>query len=102
MHVEVALLRQARSLRICLEHLQRKAAALLVLLAAEPWIWTLSTAKPSTDDASIDVEVVHIAALVGGRIIELLRQFPGNKQHGGQDCCAVVWFHSAARRNIRF
>ena len=46
-------------------------AIIVVLLAATFWIWTLSKAKPSTDDASIDVEVVHIAPLVGGRIIEL-------------------------------
>ena len=46
-------------------------AAVVVLLAAVVWIWTLLRAKPSTDDASIDVEVVHIAPLVGGRIIEL-------------------------------
>ena len=47
------------------------AALVLVLAAAGFWIWTLRHAKPSTDDASIDVEVVHIAPLVGGRIIEL-------------------------------
>ena len=46
-------------------------AAVVVLFAAAAWIWTLLKAKPSTDDASIDVEVVHIAPLVGGRIIEL-------------------------------
>jgi len=46
-------------------------ALVLVLAAAGFWIWTLRHAKPSTDDASIDVEVVHIAPLVGGRIIEL-------------------------------
>ena len=46
-------------------------AAVVILLAAVVWIWTLLKAKPSTDDASIDVEVVHIAPLVGGRIIEL-------------------------------
>ena len=46
-------------------------AAVVVLLAAVVWIWTLLKAKPSTDDASVDVEVVHIAPLVGGRIIEL-------------------------------
>jgi multidrug efflux system membrane fusion protein len=46
-------------------------AAVVVLVAAGVTIWTLSRAKPSTDDASIDVEVVHIAPLVGGRIIEL-------------------------------
>jgi membrane fusion protein, multidrug efflux system len=46
-------------------------AAVVVLLAAVLGVWTLFKAKPSTDDASIDVEVVHIAPLVGGRIIEL-------------------------------
>jgi membrane fusion protein, multidrug efflux system len=46
-------------------------AIVFVFLAAGLWIWTLRGAKASTDDASIDVEVVHIAPLVGGRIIEL-------------------------------
>ena len=46
-------------------------AVVVVLLAAIFWIWTLLRTKPSTDDASIDVEVVHIAPLVGGRIVEL-------------------------------
>jgi membrane fusion protein, multidrug efflux system len=46
-------------------------AIVIVLVAAGLWIWTLRGAKATTDDASIDVEVVHIAPLVGGRIIEL-------------------------------
>jgi multidrug efflux system membrane fusion protein len=46
-------------------------AAILILVAAVAWIWTLWKARPSTDDASIEVEVVHIAPLIGGRIIEL-------------------------------
>jgi len=46
-------------------------AAILILVAVVAWIWTLWKAKPSTDDASIEVEVVHIAPLVGGRIIDL-------------------------------
>jgi membrane fusion protein, multidrug efflux system len=46
-------------------------AAIVILVAAVFWIRTLLKAQPSTDDASIDVEVVHIAPLVGGRIIEL-------------------------------
>src|SRR5262249_58213126 len=46
-------------------------AAIVVLLAAVIGVWALLKAKLSTDDASIDVEVVHIAPLVGGRIIEL-------------------------------
>jgi multidrug efflux system membrane fusion protein len=46
-------------------------ALVIVLVAAALWIWTLRSAKARTDDASIEVEVVHIAPLVGGRIIEL-------------------------------
>jgi multidrug efflux system membrane fusion protein len=46
-------------------------AAVVILIAAVVWIWTLLKSQPSTDDASIDVEVVHIAPLVGGRIIDL-------------------------------
>ena len=46
-------------------------AAIVVLLAVVLGIWTFLKSKPSTDDAGIDVEVVHIAPLVGGRIIEL-------------------------------
>lgn len=51
--------------------LGKAVALLLVVAAAIFWIRTLTTAKPSTDDASIDAESVHIAPLVGGRIIEL-------------------------------
>ncbi len=46
-------------------------ALILVVLAVFFWVRTSLTAKPSTDDASIDGEVVHIAPLVGGRVIEL-------------------------------
>jgi multidrug efflux system membrane fusion protein len=46
-------------------------ALILVILAAFFWVRTSLRAKPSTDDASIDAEVVHVAPLVGGRIIEL-------------------------------
>jgi len=46
-------------------------AVIVVLIAVVIGVSTLFKAKPSTDDASIDVEVVHIAPLVGGRIIEL-------------------------------
>ena len=46
-------------------------ALLLVILAAFFWVRTSLRAEPGTDDASIDGEVVHIAPLVGGRIIEL-------------------------------
>jgi multidrug efflux system membrane fusion protein len=44
---------------------------ILVVLAVFFWVRTSLRAKPSTDDASIDGEVVHIAPLVGGRVIEL-------------------------------
>ena len=46
-------------------------ALVVVVLAAIFWIRTASIAKPSTDDAAFDAEVVHVAPLVGGRIIEL-------------------------------
>lgn len=46
-------------------------AFILVILAAFFWIRTSLSAKPGTDDATIDGEVVHVAPLVGGRIIEL-------------------------------
>ncbi len=46
--------------------------ALFVITAAIIFaVKTLSHASPSTDDASIDAEVVHVASPVGGRIIEL-------------------------------
>ncbi len=44
---------------------------LLIGLAVVFWIKTASISFLSTDDASVDAEVVHVAALVGGRIIEL-------------------------------
>jgi len=43
----------------------------LVILAAFFWCRTSLSAKPGTDDATIDGEVVHVAPLVGGRIVEL-------------------------------
>ncbi len=46
-------------------------ALILVILAVFFWIRTSLRAEPGTDDASIDGEVVHIAPLVGGRVIEL-------------------------------
>jgi multidrug efflux system membrane fusion protein len=35
------------------------------------WVWTSISVKPSTDDASIDAEIVHVASPVGGRIVQL-------------------------------
>jgi multidrug efflux system membrane fusion protein len=46
-------------------------AILLIAAAAMVWYRTAAHAKPSTDDASIDAEVIHVASEVGGRIIEL-------------------------------
>jgi multidrug efflux system membrane fusion protein len=46
-------------------------ALILIILSAYVWVRTSSRAKPSADDASIDGEVVHVAPLVGGRIVEL-------------------------------
>jgi multidrug efflux system membrane fusion protein len=46
-------------------------AGLIIAAAAGLWLRTLSGRGLTTDDASIDGEVVHVAPLVGGRIIEL-------------------------------
>ena len=46
-------------------------SVLLAGLAVGVWVRVASVAKPSTDDASIDAEVVHVASPVGGRIIQL-------------------------------
>src|ERR1700720_3184443 len=43
------------------------AIAVAVAIYVEHWI----SIHPSTDDATIDADVVHVAAAVGGRIIEL-------------------------------
>jgi len=51
--------------------IRKRNPAGAAIAAAVAWIWTLWKARPSTDDASIEVEVVHIAPLIGGRIIEL-------------------------------
>ena len=46
-------------------------ALLLIGTAVVLWTKNASMSFLSTDDASIDAEVVHVAALVGGRIVEL-------------------------------
>ncbi|MGA7386215.1 MAG: biotin/lipoyl-binding protein, partial [Methylocella sp.] len=43
------------------------AIAVAVAIYVEHWI----SIHPSTDDATIDADVVHVASVVGGRIIEL-------------------------------
>ncbi len=43
----------------------------LVALAAAVAVGVGLTAHPSTDDATIDADIVHVAAAVGGRVIEL-------------------------------
>ncbi len=43
----------------------------VIAVAAVFWLWTLYRAPMTTDDASIDSDVVHISPLVGGRVIEL-------------------------------
>ncbi|MBO9707508.1 MAG: multidrug transporter subunit MdtN [Caulobacter sp.] len=49
------------------------AVSVIVALAVAILIVSLAQARrqPSTDDATIDAEVVHVAAAVGGRIIDL-------------------------------
>ena len=52
---------------------RRFVSILIVLLGAAFALYALhqSEVRPSTSDASIDADVVHVAAAVGGRIIEL-------------------------------
>jgi multidrug efflux system membrane fusion protein len=40
-------------------------------LATGYFVYSLSAAHPSSDNASIDSEVVHIAAAVGGRVVDI-------------------------------
>jgi multidrug efflux system membrane fusion protein len=46
-------------------------AAIIVATAIGLWFWVECHSTLSTDDASIDAEVVHVASAVGGRIMEL-------------------------------
>jgi membrane fusion protein, multidrug efflux system len=46
-------------------------AIVVIGAAAVVWYMTVAHSKPSTDDASIDAEVIHAASEVGGRIVEL-------------------------------
>jgi membrane fusion protein, multidrug efflux system len=43
-------------------------ALVVVAIAASLYAWHLSVIHPSTDDATIDADIVHVAPLVGGRI----------------------------------
>jgi len=48
------------------------SAAIIAIGAAMAWyVYDRSVSRPSSDAASIDTEVVHIAAAVGGRVIEI-------------------------------
>ena len=42
-----------------------------VAVAASAYAWHQSAIHPSTDDATIDSDIVHVAAAVGGRIIKI-------------------------------
>jgi multidrug efflux system membrane fusion protein len=46
-------------------------AVVVVAIAAAVYAWRRSEAHPTTDDATIDADVVHVAAAVGGRIINI-------------------------------
>ena len=46
-------------------------AAVVVALALAVYAAHVKSAHPSSDDASIDADVVHVAAAVGGRILEI-------------------------------
>src|SRR5215470_17505675 len=51
-----------------------RAVSIAVVVAALTvgwWALNRSAAAPSTDDATIDADIVHIAASVGGRIVRL-------------------------------
>src|SRR5271165_678421 len=51
-----------------------KLISLLIVAAAVGvaiWVLNQTALFPSTDDATIDADVVHVAAAVGGRIIDL-------------------------------
>ena len=57
-----------------ISRLNRKGRALLIIAAGLGVAFLLQrnlTHHPSSDDASIDAEVIHVAAQVGGRIVEI-------------------------------
>ncbi|WP_116813434.1 multidrug transporter subunit MdtN [Steroidobacter cummioxidans] len=43
----------------------------VIAIAAGVYAWHRTVIHPSTDDATIDADIVHVAPAVGGRIIEL-------------------------------
>jgi len=47
------------------------AAVVIIALGAGAGFALHETSRPATDDSTIDADVVHVAAAVGGRIIEL-------------------------------
>ncbi|WP_374570093.1 multidrug transporter subunit MdtN [Phenylobacterium sp.] len=49
------------------------AAAAIILLAAVALFaaWRRTTVHPATDDATIDADVVHVASLVGGKVVRI-------------------------------
>jgi multidrug efflux system membrane fusion protein len=49
-------------------------AVALVAIAVAALAYGLSEARPATDNASIDAEVVHVASEVGGRVIKIAVQ----------------------------
>ena len=42
-----------------------------IAVAAATYAWHRSATHPSTDDATIDADIVHVAAAVGGRIVRI-------------------------------
>lgn len=46
-------------------------AIISVAVAAGAFAWRYSATHPSTDDASIDADIVHVSAAVGGRIVKI-------------------------------
>ena len=51
-----------------------KLVSLTIVIAAmilATYVWHQASLTPTTDDASIDADVVHVAAAVGGRILAI-------------------------------
>ncbi len=46
-------------------------ASIIIAVAAALYAWHRNATHPTTDDAAIDADVVHVAAAVGGRIIAI-------------------------------
>lgn len=57
-------------------------AIVAIAIAAGWYAWQRSVNYPSTDDAAIDADIVHVAPAVGGRIIEIAVEENGRVKRG--------------------